>query len=69
MHDSALYIYLLKEIEDFLNIDFTFMEFREIQDIIWASLRENLSSGFPTKRVSKQSPQLQRLARKLKFHL
>ena len=37
--------------------------------IIWASLRENLSSGFPTKRVSKQSPQLQRLARKLNFHL
>ena len=25
--------------------------------------------GFPTKRVSNQSPQLQRLARKLKFHL
>ena len=28
-----------------------------------------LSSGCPTKRVSNQSPQLQRLARKLKFHL
>ena len=38
-------------------------------DTIWASSRENLSSGFPTKRVSNQSPQLQRLARKLKFHL
>ena len=37
--------------------------------IIWASSRENLSSGFPTKRVLNQSPQLQRLARKLKFHL
>ena len=36
---------------------------------IWASSRENLSSGFPTKQVSNQSPQLQRLARKLKFHL
>ena len=36
---------------------------------IWASSRENLSSGFPTKRVSNQSPQLLRLARKLKFHL
>ena len=36
---------------------------------IWASSRENLSSGFPTKRVSNQSPQLQRLARKLKFYL
>ena len=30
---------------------------------IWASSRENLSLGFPTKRVSNQSPQLQRLAR------
>ena len=37
--------------------------------IIRASSRENLSSGFPTKRVSNQSPQLQRLARKLQFHL
>ena len=36
---------------------------------IWASTRQNLSSGFPTKRVSNQSPQLQRLARILKFHL
>ena len=35
----------------------------------WATSRENLPSGFPPKRVSKQSPQLQRLARKLKFHL
>ena len=35
----------------------------------WASPRENLSSGFPPKRVSNQSPQLQRLAKKLKFHL
>ena len=36
---------------------------------IWAATRENLSSGFPTKRVSNKSPQLQRLDRKLKFHL
>ena len=36
---------------------------------IWASSRQNLSSGFPTKRVSNQSPRLQGLARKLKFHL
>ena len=35
--------------------------------IVWASSRENLSSGFPTKRASNQSLQLQRLARKLKF--
>ena len=37
--------------------------------IIWASTQQNLSSGFPTKRGSNQSPQLQRLARKLKFRL
>ena len=35
---------------------------------IWATSRENLSSGFLTKQVSNQSPQLQRLARELKFH-
>ena len=37
--------------------------------IIRASMQQNLSSGFPTKRDSNQSPQLQRLARKLKFRL
>ena len=37
--------------------------------IIWASSQANLSSGCPTKPVSKQSPQVQRLTRKLKFHL
>ena len=36
---------------------------------MWASSRENLSSGFPTKRDINQSPQLQKLARKLKFCL
>ena len=35
----------------------------------WATSRENLSSGFPSKRVSNRSPQLQRISRKLKFHL
>ena len=35
----------------------------------WASSRENMSSEFLTKRVLKQSPQLQRLAIKLKCHL
>ena len=34
----------------------------------WASRRENLSSGFLSKRVTNQSAQLQRLARQLKFH-
>ena len=36
-------------------------------NITWASPREDLFSGFPTKRDSNQSPQLQRLARKLTF--
>ena len=40
-----------------------------IRHIIWTTSRENLSSGFPTKRVSNQSAQLQRLASKLKFLL
>ena len=35
----------------------------------WALAWENLSSVFSTKWVSNQSPQLHRLARKLKFHL
>ena len=36
---------------------------------IWASSQKNLSSGFPTKRVSNHAPQLQRLASELKFRL
>ena len=39
------------------------------RNIIWASSQENLSSGFQAKPVSNQPPQLQWLARKLKFHL
>ena len=35
--------------------------------IIWASTRQNLSSGFLKKQGSNQSPQLQRLARNLKY--
>ena len=42
---------------------------RVTRGIIWASSRENLSSGSLTKPVSNKSPQLQRLASKLKFHL
>ena len=30
---------------------------------IWVVMQENLSSGFPTRQDSKQSPQLQRLAK------
>ena len=41
-----------------------------LASIIWASSRQNLSSGFPSRRISNPTtPQLQRLARKLKFHL
>ena len=35
----------------------------------WASTRETLSSGFPTKQYSNQSIQLHGLARKLRFRL
>ena len=49
--------------------DHTHLLFANSKIEIWASSRENLSSGFPTKRDSNQSPQLQRLARKKKFHL
>ena len=47
-----------------------FCLFSGILDIkkTWASSRD-LSSGCQTKRVSVQSPQLQRLARKFKFYL
>ena len=38
-----------------------------LRSIYEATTRENLSSGFPTERVSNQSPQLNRLARKLKL--
>ena len=48
---------------------FSELRYTVCTDINWASSRENLSSGCPTKRVSNQSPQLRRLARKLKFHL
>ena len=36
---------------------------------IWASSRENLSLGFPTRSYSNQLAQLQRLTRMLKFRL
>ena len=36
---------------------------------VWATMKENLSSGFPTKWDSNQSPHLQRVARKLTYHL
>ena len=35
--------------------------------MIWASTREDLSSGFPTMQDSNQPAQLQRVARELKF--
>ena len=42
-------------------------EYMRVVKFIGASTRKNLSSGFPTNRDSNQSPQLQRLARKLRF--
>ena len=52
------------------NLRFGFFKYAtKWRGINGASSRENLSSGFPTKRVSNQSPQLQRLARKMKFRL
>ena len=36
---------------------------------IWDLTRQNLSSGFPTKRDLNQSPQLQKLARKFEILL
>ena len=42
---------------------------KTIFQTIWAVTRENLSLGFPTKRDSNQSDQLQRLARNLKIYL
>ena len=41
----------------------------DIVALIWASSRQNLSSGFLTKLDSNQPAQLQGLARKLKFRL
>ena len=51
------------------NDKFASNKFHLAPDTNWASSRENLSSGCPTKRDSNQSPQLQRLARKLRLHL
>ena len=41
----------------------------EIYNNNWAATQQNLSSGFLKKRDSNQSPQLQKLARNLKFRL
>ena len=38
-------------------------------NISWASTRQNLSSGFPTKRDSNQSPHLHRLPRRSKLRV
>ena len=42
---------------------------REGAETKWTTTQENLSAGFPTKQDEMQSPQLQRLARTLKFRL
>ena len=38
-------------------------------NISWASTRQNLSSGFPTKRLKPESPHLQRLPRRSKLRV
>ena len=43
--------------------------FKQATEIYEATMPENLSYWFPTERVSNQSPQLNRLARKLKLRL
>ena len=40
-----------------------------VLNIKWASMRQNLSSGFLKRHGSNQSPQLHRPARNLKFQL
>ena len=47
-----------------------FQTFRYLHGSLFGPRREKTClRGFPKKRVSNQSPQLQRLARKLKFNL
>ena len=57
-------VHLLDQCSEYGQKEKSFLD--QIIYIKWALTRENLSSW--TKRVSNQSPQLQRLARKLKFH-
>ena len=59
------YITIIKKLSGSLVVPVTTYSFIIV---IWASRQQNLSSGFPTKRVSNQPLQLQKLARKLKFH-
>ena len=49
------------------NISAVYAVARKGGEYKWASSQENLSSGFPSKRASNRSVQLQRLSRKLKF--
>ena len=44
-------------------------EWQELYRVIWATSRENLSSGFATSKDSNRPAQLMRLARVLKFRL
>ena len=81
-HTACLKIGISK-VQDFENFEFSQIQMyvetdaftlsllleSEVSSLIWASTQQNLSSGFLKKRDSNQSPQLQRLARKLKFGL
>ena len=48
---------------------FANFKFWETRETIWASSRQSLSSGFPTRGDNYWSPQLQRLVKKLKFQM
>ena len=63
--DEKLPLYLLNIICCTCNIYPGAVE--QATEIYEATPRENLFSGFPTERVSNQSPQLNKLARKLKL--
>ena len=54
---------------DFLLLVYFALYLMNLLWCMWAVTQESLSLGFLTKQDSKQPPQLQRLARKLKFRL
>ena len=66
-HENAIEVYEIPDAVEILLVPYC--SSLGGKSLYWPRRRENLSSGFPPKLVSNQSPQLQRLARKLKFHL
>ena len=64
-HSPSIFFDFVFSMKDY----YVCINFMESRSNILASTRENLSLGLPTNRDSNKSTQLQRLARKLKFHL